>query len=221
MSQDTKRTLKPAWPLIAAFILLGPALPAQAINNAKLAYLEGTVFANALEAFIGQILPAGSRIKTGAASLCELVFSNRNVIRMGQNTVLSLDPEAPKTIDLRSGSLALVLKKLDTLSGAGPKFKVRTPSAAAGVRGTSFFLKVEDPETTYVCCCNGRLSVEDPDRRERRDIEASHHKAFTFTVKGGETIVKEAGMLYHDDETVEKIARRIGERIDWTRIEGR
>ena len=48
--------------------------------------------------------------------------------------------------DLQKGALTMVLKNLVNGAAGDHSFFVRTPTAAAGVRGTSFFMKVEDAE---------------------------------------------------------------------------
>ena len=89
----------------------------------------------------------------------------------------------------------------------------------AGVRGTCFFVKVEDDNSTYVCCCNGSLHLEGVVGEFSKNIAGSHHREVRVTRAGGETEVSSAPLLYHTDEDVEAIAAKIGETIDWTKID--
>ncbi len=110
---------------------------------------------------------------------------------------------------------ALVLKKLATLTGA-PTFTVRTPSAVAGVRGTSFFINAVDARTTYICSCNGAVHVEDLRGGSAQDIVAAHHKAVVVTSTDTGATVADSTLLYHTDADLEKVASDIGVTIDWT-----
>ncbi len=50
------------------------------------------------------------------------------------------------------------------------------------------------------------------------DVIAAHHKGLWFQKdKAGNVIIKEAGLLYHDDKGIEELAASIQERIDWTK----
>ena len=66
--------------------------------------------------------------------------------------------------------MAMVLRNLGS-SVANPgelRFWVRTSNAVAGVRGTCFFIKVEDDNNTFVCCCNGAFGSRGRAARSRR-----------------------------------------------------
>lgn len=184
----------------------------------RVSYLEGDVTVDGSAAVIGDPVPLGSTVRTAAESACEIQFDSRNIIRMAEGTVLVFDPRNLQTgSQLREGALILVLKKLAAISG-GPAFIVRTGNTAAGVRGTSFFVKAVDESTTYVCCCNGAIHVEGDGGQAVKDIEASHHSAVLIRGAGGTVTMEAAALEYHGDADMEQAAAKIGVTIDWSAV---
>jgi hypothetical protein len=165
-------------------------------------------------------VPFGATVKTDKDSICEITFRQRNVIRLEELTSFVFNPGNLQVGSvLRQGSLSLVLKNL-LKGGTGDKsFYVRTPTATAGVRGTSFYMKVEDPTTTYVCLCNGVLRLDDGTLVMGIDIESAHHASYRVIDKGGPPSIEKAPMLYHTDESMQAVAGKIGYTIDWTQVD--
>ena len=185
-------------------------------KGATVSYLEGQVTIDGTPASIGDAVPMGATVATGDQSLCEIVFGAKNAIRLAAATTFVFNPGNLQTgSSIAKGSIVLVLKQLSALSAAAT-FTVRTPNAVAGVRGTSFFIDVLDPNTTYICSCNGSVHVEDPSGGSSKDMVASHHKATLFTTGPSGVSAADATLLYHTDADVEAVARDIGATIDWT-----
>jgi len=86
------------------------------------------------------------------------------------------------------------------------------------VRGTSFCVWCDDA-STYVCACNGSVSTIDASGSNELSLVAAHHTARVYSKKGGKTLVATAGIEHHSDASVESLAARIGEKIDWTRVD--
>lgn len=84
-----------------------------------------------------------------------------------------------------------------------------------GVRGTAFFVEAESEDSTYVCTCNGRLSLTNVESGRSRRVRADHHKAYRF-VRVGEAVERRtAPMQSHTDEEMEEVAAVIGSTIEW------
>jgi hypothetical protein len=196
--------------------------PAAAADKAAVVYEEGTVTVDGAPAEVGMEVRAGATVATGANSLCEIVFNTRNVIHMTAGTTLSFDAKAlSRGATLKTGAIGMVLRNLaPTAGGQGElRFSIRTSTTTAGVRGTSFFVKVEDQDTTYICCCNGAIHLEGADGQFSQNIAAPHHRGIRISRRGSAVTPVPAGMLYHTDGDVESVAARIGEIVDWSRIE--
>jgi len=207
--------------LVAAAALLAfPGAAFGAASQGEISYLEGSVTIDAAPASIGDLVPFGATVRTDKDSYCEITFRERNVIHLGELTSLVFNPGNLQVGSvLQQGSLALVLKNFVKGGTGDMSFFVRTPTATAGVRGTSFFMKVEDPTTTYVCLCNGVLRLDDGTLVTGIDIEAAHHASYRVTDKGGSVSIDKAPMLYHTDQDMETLAGKIGYTIDWTRVD--
>jgi hypothetical protein len=187
----------------------------------EVTYLEGYVRINGEEARLGQTVPIDSKVRTGAESYCSIRFGNKNIFRIEPRTLtrISISKDDSK-IDITRGSIDAVFDRLKSLSGR-EDFRISTPSAIAGVRGTVFYIKVEDPQTTYVCTCHGTLHqhVADEPPESGREVTSYHHKAYRYIRTEEETRVEDASLEYHDDEAMDGIAEQIGVEIPWGRAE--
>jgi len=178
-------------------------------------YVEGSVKIDGKDADFGQILPKTATVVTGPSAYCDIVFGGRNAFRVGQNSIVKLDFRKTKPeIGLVKGGITSVLRKLEKIAGKD-SFVVRTQSAIAAVRGTSFCVWA-DESSTYVCACNGAVRTLDAKGRNAQTLESSHHVARLYQAKGKAFTVEAAGMLHHDDALVESVAARIGEGVDWS-----
>ena len=192
------------------------AKDAAALARGKVVYIEGAVKIDGAAASIGQELASKALVETGPNAECDIVFNDKNALRVSQNAVASLDFSGIiAQVSLNKGGLTSVLRKLDKVAGQD-SFRVVTPTAVAAVRGTSFCVWV-DEKSTYVCACNGSVRTIDAKGGNEQDLSSAHHVARNY-VKSGEAIgLSPAGILHHDDASVESLAAMIGEKIDWTK----
>jgi len=204
----------------ALLALPGAAFAAPAATQGIISYLEGSVTVDGAAASIGDVVPFGSTVRTDKVSLCEITFRQRNIIRLDAETSLVFNPGNLQVGSvLQQGGISLVLKNLAKTGTGDKSFFVRTATTSAGVRGTSFYMRVEDPTTTYVCLCNGVLRVDDVTRVTGLDAESAHHASYRVIVKGGTPSIEKAPMLYHDDDSMQSVAGKIGYTIDWSTID--
>ena len=174
---------------------------------------------NGSPASIGDPVPPGAVITTGSDSLCQVVFNAKNIVHIAAGTTLRFDATVSRGATLQKGAVAMVLRKLAAAQGDELRFSISTSNTVAGVRGTCFFIDVEDQDHTYVCACNGSIHLESADGKVTRNISSSHHQEVRVTRAGAGESVSSAPLLYHTDADVEAIAARIGEKIDWTKID--
>lgn len=183
--------------------------------DGRIEYLEGEVLVNGAAADFGTAVPYGAVVKTGTDSYCEVVFDGKNIFRIMESTVVTVMISAGSSeIDIEQGAFAALFTKLETFTSDEP-FKIRTGTTLAGVRGTAFFIKVEDPDTTYVCICNGELQLSEPDGGNSENVSSGHHKAARYKNVDGSMEISSAPLLYHTDEDMEALAARIEETIPW------
>jgi hypothetical protein len=178
-------------------------------------YLEGSVLVDGKEALFGQTLSPGTLIETGRDSLCELQFGGGNIMHIEEETLVRINiGKELHTLDLQRGGLQAVFNRLTEIS-AGEKFQLSSPTMVAGIRGTVFYLRVEDASNTYLCTCYGTIDQGPADGSTLVPVTGTHHKAYRYTRIGDEFKIESAALLYHDDATMEALARKIGTDIKW------
>lgn len=208
-------------PALLLFICCATAFSA---DKASIIYIEGDVSMNGSPAAVGDEVLPGAVLATARDSLCQIVFNTKNIIHMAAGTTLHFDPRAVSLgATLQKGAVAMVLRNLNPFISANPadelRFTIRTSTAVAGVRGTCFFVAVEDDNNTYVCACNGAIHLEGSDGQFTQNLASSHHEELRVTRSASGISARAAPMLYHTDQDVEAIASKIDEKVDWTRID--
>lgn len=203
--------------IIAIVVSLVAGCSKTAGIDATIIALGGEVTLNGAKPSLGSKIAFGDAIETGEKSFCEIVVKDKNVFRMGASTRLVFRVSADSNIlQLDRGWFAGITRKLFTKQ---QRYLVKTPTVTAGVRGTSYCIKVEKPESTYFCVCNGTIDLADNSAQPGELVTAAHHmgRRFSREKDGRIAIDKNPGMLYHDDAGLEALAKKIGETIDWTK----
>lgn len=170
----------------------------------------------------GQAVLDRALIATGPESGCDIIFNTANIVRIGASSLVSIDFSKIRiAVDLKAGTLASVLKNLGSeVAGSTPAdmFVIETPTSVVSVRGTSFFVKILD-NGTYVCDCNGTLSLNNDVGTAAETLVSAHHTARVYTSENGKVSVSPGSLQYHADKDMDAIAAKIGYTIDWTKPE--
>lgn len=101
------------------------------------------------DAVVGQILGKNDAVKTGADGMTMLRFADKSTVALKANTEVTIEDlvwdETTRKAGLAMpmGEMRVILKKLDGKS----EFKVRTPTAICGARGTVFYIMTTGVET--------------------------------------------------------------------------
>jgi len=209
--------------VLSLLALLTFAAPLHAATNpdqsGQVVFVDGDVTVNNREADTGDVLTGPNTIKTGDASTVEVMFGGRNIFRLGPNSLVRIDfSQLKKTVNLDKGEFTSVLKKLARTTGESA-FILKTPTANAGVRGTSFHVMVSD-NSTYFCACNGSVMLDDGTPADTVQLTNAHHGARIFTKQAdGSIAVTEAGLQGHTDADLETLGNRIGYTLDWNKAD--
>jgi len=193
-----------------------------AAGPCTLVYSEGVVTMDGKPIELGTVVIDNALLQTDASGAAELVFNDKNIIRMGPNAALRLEMKTlQRVVNIESGKITAVLRKLDKL--AGGTLEVRTPNAVAGVRGTSLCVWYRPGDTqTYFCTCNGTLSMAGSDGSLPLEKTAHHHDPTVFVGESGSVVlwpIPADFNMGHKDQDLETLAARIDEKIDWTAAE--
>ncbi len=190
---------------------LAPAIGAAA----TVVSVSGRVLADGTPLKGGETLKSSVAIQTHPGGSCEIKIGEQRIIRIRENTQAVLDFE-DQAVDLKTGAIASVIRALGRLlSPDDYRYRVQTPTAVAGIRGTVFFVKVEDPDHTYVCACNGTVHMADPAGKQAQTVTADHHKGIRFSRAEKGVQISPAEMAYHTDAQMEKLATKVGVRVNW------
>jgi len=205
--------------LASAPLFAGEAVqeqPTQAVLTPSVEYLEGDVFVDGVAAEFGMPLAQGARVTVGDDSMAEIAFGP-NIMRIYEGTSIVIDiGDVTSRVNLESGAMAAVFDKLERIGNDG-NFQVNTPTAVGGVRGTVFYVRVESPDSTFVCVCNGSVALQSSVGTDEQTITASHHSGLRFLRTGDGSISTEIPeMAYHTDDEMESLAAKINSQIDWT-----
>jgi hypothetical protein len=106
------------------------------------------------------------------------------------------------TLRVKKGWFLIIVRK-------GVPYEVFTPTVLAGVRGTVFFFRVYDDDTTYLCDCNGSFDLFDSDTGQLlQSVESQYHTALDIRREQGVVSLMKAKMRYHGDEDILRMAGR-------------
>lgn len=185
----------------------------------KIIDMAGEVILDGKSIELGAVVPDGSVIQTDADGYCEIQFLDSNVIKIFEDSIIRLS-FSNSTVSLEKGAAAAVLRNLSGLiQTMDDVFTIKSGTVVAGIRGTSFYVKQEDPNTSYFCLCNGKIHLSDGDGQFSKDLESSHHSAVRITENNNQLEVSQAPMLYHSDKDMEDLAGVIGQKMDWNSVE--
>lgn len=167
---------------VALFSFFIPGAPVQAapvIGSASTVVrdVKGQLERNWREVVIHDDVHQDELIKTGSASAARLVFADHTDFMIGAESEVVLD----KFIyDANSNSGQLILRatkglmKFRTGSMSSRSYRIDTPVATVGVRGTEFVIQVFEGGGSYIKVISGEVVVTD-------------HRNKSLSVKAGET----------------------------------
>lgn len=147
----------------AAVACKGKSDVANEVRTARLTMINGKVTCsnNGIERSInlGDYLTAADVLKTEKGAGAEIFIKGQGLMKVSESTeiqmgkVLSGDQTS---VDVKSGSVAVFLKKQDRQG----EFTIKSPTAVAGVRGTSFLVTVDSQESSRFALLDGAIELK-------------------------------------------------------------
>jgi len=130
------------------------------LDSAKFTYVKGDVLVSGKPATLGQTVSKDATIEVKNNSMAVLQFSSAASITLKANSVLSIanlakNDTGKPVIELSQSSGASFSK----IAKGQSEFSIKTPTAVAGVRGTSFELEVGNGKTTKIKLLEGKVAV--------------------------------------------------------------
>lgn len=179
--------------LLLAALLGDPVLAAKAPAFKVVSVTGGTLTSG------GKTIEVGAEPAEGAVLMLDkgravLEMGNEGRVQLKGRTEIRLES---RRVNLKVGALLSVLPKLKR------GFSVATPIAVAAVRGTEFFVEVRDDGRTYLCLCDGILTVTGaPGLGYRKAIRSKHHGSYIFSKIGNRLDRGPWRMENHTDEDI-------------------
>ena len=131
----------------------------------------------------------GDKIHTGAKAVVVALFGNQAKVEIQENSVFEVTryDKTNKDLKLAKGNLWLEVNK----RSKGENFRLHSPTAIAGVRGTKFFtFQLKDPRggpITYgTCHCIGAVEISGVKGDKYKGV---HKTDFVRMTRNGKTIV--------------------------------
>lgn len=147
----------------------------------------------ATPAAVGMAVELGDQLRTGDGEL-RVVFRDDSVIDLGENASLTVDQQVFDPGSGRFSSLVKLLQgKARALVGSyygtpGSSYEVETPTAVAGVRGTSFMVAYDpDADATQVVGIRGQIEVRGLGERANERVYVTAQEATTVLRGAGPT----------------------------------
>lgn len=164
--------------------------------------LQGEVTIDGRPARPGQLVTAGSTVRTGANSSAIYVI--------GEDAYLQRDNSSVAIIgDATRRGLRILNGKLLSVFGKGEK-QISTSTATIGIRGTGCYIESE-AERVYFCLCYGAASIEmlrDPGHVEH--IETVHHDHPLYLHHDGQRMMVPTTVHNHTDDELYLLENLVG-----------
>ncbi len=142
----------------------------------------GNVYAKKMESsewkkvMVEDILQMGDSLRTDKDSYCEIQMVKRGIFRIEPvsevllATLVNKNDKVESKFKLEKGGMALKPRKLEK----GEVFEVHTASAVAAVRGTKFFVEVDENGDTKVAVSEGKVSIVPNVQAVERAVKEGH-----------------------------------------------
>ncbi len=167
------------------------------LDSAKFTYVKGDVLVSGKPATLGQTVSKDATIEVKNNSMAVLQFSSAASITLKANSVLSIanlsKNDAGKPVIELSQSNGSSFSKI---AKGQSEFSIKTPTAVAGVRGTSFELEVGNGKTTKIKLLEGKVAVAKVEANDTaEEVKAELEKA---------TVVEAGQKVEVDNKAVSK-----------------
>lgn len=134
------------------------------LESAKFTYVKGDVLVSGKPATLGQTVSKDATIEVKNNSMAVLQFASAASITLKANSVLSIanlskNDSGKPVIELSQNTGSSFSK----IAKGQSEFSIKTPTAVAGVRGTSFELVVGNGKTTQIKLLEGKVQVAKAD----------------------------------------------------------
>ena len=153
--------------VVGLFLLFSASAPSWGVNGqsiGSITAIEGEVYLShkgdtaAFPAMLGDPIYLYDHIQTEKQGRVQILFEDESLLNLAENTYIQITEHIYSPAEnMRSSVFRIMMGKVRAIvgryfRGAGSRFKVSTPTAIIGVRGTHFVVDATlTDETTVVC----------------------------------------------------------------------
>ena len=151
--------------------------------RAYLTYISGTVSVNNSSASVGQIINAGDTVATDKSSNASIQISTGAIILMRENSSISIEKIDRAEQENKKFSAIIHHKKgfiFNKIEKGSSDFSVHTPTAVAGVRGTSFSSQIDENSSSFMLL-HGKIQIQEVSDKEGKTIELNDNQKIIFS----------------------------------------
>lgn len=178
------------------FFMLTPSWSAD--NATSVSYLEGPAFRSKdgkdwKPVMRGDFLGANESVKTGVRTRLELTLPDGSKVRFSENTFFKVESllftEEERGFEMKAffGKIWFNVKKLKKLKKIS-KFEVKTATAVAGVRGTTFRIDANQDNSSLVKVYEGEVAVNSLPSEDQDEGTKSKYISGPKEVKGPQEV---------------------------------
>lgn len=129
-------------------------------SDGVIKFIKGDVKINNKKAKTKQVFNFGDTFTTSKSSLAIISIDNKSILKLKQNTKLTIEKPIINDVTQNIFSLAKGEIFLNAKNTKKDKYQVKTRTAVFGVRGTEFFVSESgDKNNTWMCVNEGQVSV--------------------------------------------------------------
>lgn len=195
--------------LAAGFEQLRQALAADAVAQG-ISRVRGEVLVGGKPAKQGTEIRPGDVITTGSGA--ELVYvMGRDAFLARSGSRIEHTSAAGEAV---AGSLRVVTGALLSVFEPGREKRIRTATAAIGIRGTGLYVEIED-RRTYACTCYGEAELVPVDApREAETVSTTHHEQPRYIYPSGmPRMIERAPVINHTDAELILLESLVGRQV--------
>jgi len=179
-------------------------------TSAGINSLQGTATVNGKPARIGTAVKPGDRVATGPKSFAVVVVGKDAYLLRDNSTIVLEESKAkPGVLEkvlILTGKVLSVLEKRT----ADASVQYRTPNATIGIRGTGFYIEIEEGRT-YFCLCYGQAVIDGKGMSESKIINTIHHEQPLWLDDSSGTMKIDKGPFRnHDDGELIMLEKLVG-----------
>jgi hypothetical protein len=163
------------------------------------------------KAKIGKKVCEGNRIKTPSGGMAKIVMKDKNILTLSSSTQIHIfkykiadsSPTKQVHLNLIYGKVRSLVKQ--KYKGKNEHFRVQTPSAVAGVRGTDFLTSFDkNTKEAKVVTFSGLVAVGDLDKTGNLINTVQVEPGFATSVQSGKKATKPLRLPASDFKGIEK-----------------